>query len=192
MKKYLKILFCLLILICITACTKTAEEMPTEIIPEDKETASAVIYFSATGNTREAAQKIADVTASDIYEIIPAELYSEVDLDYTDDNSRANKEMNDEHSRPQIANDLSISVQYGVIYLGYPIWWGKAPRIIQTFIESYNLESADIYLFCTSGSSSIDNSVSDLNRLYPNLNIIDGRRMNGAEEDTIKKWLNIE
>lgn len=88
------------------------------------------MYFSGTGNTREVADLLAKETDADIFEIIPKYMYTSDDLNYNDDNCRANQEMNDESARPAIINDLSAVSEYDVIYLGYPIWWGTAPRII--------------------------------------------------------------
>lgn len=106
-----------------------------------------------------------------------------------DDNCRANQEMNDESARPAISNDLSAVSEYDVIYLGYPIWWGTAPRIIQTFIESYDISGAMVYMFCTSGGSGIEKSISDLQQLYPDVNIVDGKRLNDATELDIREWI---
>ena len=96
----------------------------------------------------------------DIFEIIPENMYTADDLNYNDDNCRANQEMNDDSARPAISNDLSVVSEYDVIYLGYPIWWGTAPRIIQTFIENYDVSGATVYMFCTSGGSGIESSIS--------------------------------
>lgn len=85
--------------------------------------------------------------------------------------------------RPEIANDLSAVNDKENVYLGFPIWWGTAPRIIQTFIESYNLEGKKIYLFCTSGGSSIDKSLSDMKALYPKLNFVKAQRIKLGSAD---------
>ena len=154
----------------------------------ENETKAAVVYFSGTGNTKAVAEVIAAETGADIYEIVPAEEYTADDLNYNDDNCRANAEMNDESARPAIQNDLSAVSDYDTIYLGYPIWWGTCPRIIQTFLENYDVSAAQIYTFCTSGGSGISKSISDLQTIYPNLNIVDGKRLNGATEADIKEW----
>lgn len=137
----------------------------------------AVVYFSATGTTKAVAETLAEENAADLYEIIPADTYTDADLKYTDDNCRANKEQNDPDVRPEISNDLSATTQYDTIYLGYPIWWGTAPRIIQTYLEQYDLGDAEIHTFCTSGSSGVEKSLSDLRGYFPSLNIVDGKRM---------------
>ncbi len=149
----------------------------------------AVVYFSATGTTKEIAQMIVKETDADLYEIQPADTYTKEDLNYDDDSCRANQEMNDDSARPEIKNDLSQVTRYETIYLGHSIWWGAAPRIIQTFIETYDLSGAEIHTFCTSGSTGIDQSINDLKNNYPKLNIVDGKRLNDATEDDIKDWV---
>lgn len=160
---------------------------------ETKDTATekkiAVVYFSATGTTAEAANLIAKVTGADIFEIVPEEQYTSEDLNYNDDNCRANKEMNDDTARPVIDDDLSMVSEYDVIYLGYPIWWGTAPRIVQTFLESYDISQATVHTFCTSGGSGIEKSVEDLQDLYPDVNIADGKRFGAVSEEAVKDWI---
>lgn len=158
-------------------------------IDENDVKKAAVIYFSATGTTKKVAQLIADEADAELFEIVPKKLYTPEDLSYNNDNCRANREMNNENARPEISNDLSSVSDYNTIYLGYPIWWGTAPRVIQTFIERYDLSGKTIYLFCTSGSSGIEQSVQDLNNLYPNLNIVSGKRLNQATKENIQAWL---
>ena len=97
--------------------------------------------------------------------------------------------MNDSSARPEISNDLSNITDYDTIFVGYPIWWGTSPRIINTFFDTYDLSGKTIYTFCTSGSSGIDKSISDLNSAYPDLNIADGRRFGAnAGESDISDW----
>lgn len=175
----------------------SAENQQTEKDPDsfqeseqENEEKVAIVYFSATGNTREVANLLAKEANADIYEIVPANMYTSDDLNYNDDNCRANQEMHDDSARPAISNDLSAVSEYDVIYLGYPIWWGTAPRIIQTFIESYDISGAMVYMFCTSGSSGIEKSISDLQQLYPDVNIAGGKRLNDATEVDVKEWIN--
>ncbi|MDO5156902.1 MAG: flavodoxin [Eubacteriales bacterium] len=169
----------------------TSEEKNTEIMDEEPEDIKiAVVYFSGTGNTKAIAEMIADEAGADIYEIVPAQTYTDEDLNYNDDNCRANKEQNDDTSRPEIANDLGKTTEYDIIYLGHPIWWGTVPRIMQTYLETYDLSDATIYTFCTSGGSSIDRSISDLKEWYPALNIVDGKRLNDATGEDIEEYCN--
>lgn len=163
----------------------------TKIKDEEPEgTKIAVVYFSGTGNTKAIAEMIADEAGADLYEIIPAQAYTDKDLNYNNDNCRANKEQNDDTSRPEISNDLQDTTEYDVIYLGHPIWWGTVPRIIQTYLETYDLSDATIYTFCTSGGSSIDRSISDLKEWYPALNIAYGKRLNDATREDIEEYCN--
>lgn len=150
---------------------------------------TAVVFFSATGTTAEAANLIAEQTDADLFEIVPQETYTSEDLNYTDDNCRANREMDNAAARPAIENDLSKVAEYEVIYLGYPIWHGTAPRIIQTFLENYDLSNATIYTFCTSGGSGIEQSIQDLKSSYPDINIADGKRLNDATAADIREWI---
>ena len=171
--------------IVLTGCSLKKEENmssnnPNEVITNSN---SAVIYFSATGTTKNVASKIASLSGSDIIEIIPKEKYTSKDLDYNND-CRANKEQNDSKSRPEIENEIDIT-KYDTIYLGYPIWWGTNPRIILTFLDKYDLTGKTIILFCTSGSSSIDKSISDLKSYNTNLNIKDGKRFSLSDSDGV-------
>ena len=169
----------------------TSESKDTETVKNEVDTVKvAVVYFSGTGNTKAIAEMIAEETDADIFEIVPAQAYTDADLNYNDDSCRANKEQNDNTARPEISNDLSATTEYDVIYLGHPIWWGTVPRIMQTYLETYDLSGATIYTFCTSGGSSIDRSLSDLRGWYPALNIVDGKRLNDASNSDIKDFCN--
>lgn len=150
---------------------------------------SAVIYFSATGTTKGVAEVLASETGSDLIEIVPLKPYDSADLTYSKE-CRANAEQKDANARPEIQNDLSVATEYDVIYLGYPIWWGTNPRIIQTFLEKYDLSGAKIYLFCTSGGTGIETSVNDIKTQYKSLNIVDGKRFSSADKNEIDQWIN--
>ncbi len=219
MKKYLSIILEIILTACLVACGSSdkdavndinqevisnqevsdaeehetlAENQQTEMeanSEQENEGKVAVVYFSGTGNKREVANLLAKEANADIFEIIPEAMYTSDDLNYIDDNCRANQEMKDDSARPAIRNDLSAVSEYDVIYLGYPIWWGTAPRIIQTFIESYDINGAMVYMFCTSGGSGIEKSISDLRQLYPDVNIADGKRFNAVTESDIKEWI---
>lgn len=171
--------------------TQSTEAENNTSVKETEESApAAVVYFSVTGNTAEIAKTMAQLLDAPLYEIVPEELYSKEDLNYNDDNCRANKEMNDKSTRPAISSNLAEVESYNTIYLGYPIWWGTAPRIINTFLENYDLSGKTVYTFCTSGGSGVETSVGDLQELYPEINIVSGHRFSsGASEDTISKWL---
>ena len=139
-----------------------------------------VVYFSATGTTKKVAEKIAELTNADLYEIVPKEPYSDADLNWHDKNSRTTKEMNSESIRPEIASaDLDLS-GYKTIYLGYPIWWGDAPRIMSTFVEKYKFDGIKVVPFCTSGGSGIGRSGSNLAKLAGSGEWSNGERLNGV------------
>lgn len=169
--------------------TESTSETEAEPAETDAESKTAVVYFSATGTTAEIAKMIADETNGDLFEIVPEAPYTDDDLNYNNDDCRANVEQNDDSARPAIANDLSAVSDYDVVFLGHPIWWGKNPRIIQTFLESYDLSGAKVYTFCTSGGSGIETSVSELQSLYPEANIISGRKLNDATAEDIHDWV---
>lgn len=150
-----------------------------------------VAYFSATGTTKRVAEKIAELAQADIYEIVPVNPYSSADLDWHDNNSRTTKEMDDQNVRPEIAsNDIVVS-NYDTIYLGYPIWWGDAPRIMSTFVEKYNFDGIKIIPFCTSGGSGIGRSGSNLATLAKTGNWSNGERLNSsADTSNIQNFIN--
>lgn len=154
----------------------------------EKET--LVVYFSATGTTKKAAQKIAAIEDADLYEIEAADPYSDEDLDWNDTDSRSTKEQNDSSARPKIGSKPVDLSGYSRIYVGYPIWWGEEPRIMDTFVESYDFGDAEVIPFCTSSSSGIGRSGKNLAELAKGGNWRDGERFSGSvSEDELKSWI---
>ena len=149
-----------------------------------------VAYFSASGVTKSVAQKIASENGYDIFEIVPEEIYTPADLDWTDKNSRSTIEMNDKAFRPPIRQTTDVSA-YDTVAIGFPVWWYTAPSIINTFIESVDLTGKKIKAFCTSGGSGIDKCVSDLQASYPELNFAKGMRFMG-DVSKAKDWIENE
>ena len=148
-----------------------------------------VIYFSRTGNTEKIAEYLIDITNADSYVIEAAVPYSDADIKYQDDNCRANKEQNDKTVRPEIANPIASIDSYDTIFLGYPIWWGQEPRIIDTFLESYDFSDKTVIPFCTSASSGIATSEKNIKALVPIGNQLEGRRFSsGATKEDVKAW----
>lgn len=148
-----------------------------------------VVYFSATGTTAKVAQNIAKATDGTLRELVPQEAYTSADLDWHDKQSRSSVEMNDPKSRPALRESETDTTDYDVIFIGYPIWWNEAPRIINTFIESLDLKGKTIVPFATSGGSGISNSVNVLRRTYSDLDWQEGKLLNRADADTIKAWV---
>ena len=146
----------------------------------------AVVYFSATGTTKTVAEYIKDVANADIFEIIPKQKYTSDDLNWNNSNSRSTKEQNDKNARPEIANNIDVSA-YDVIFIGYPIWWGDTPRIIQTFMESHELNGKTMIPFCTSGGSGISGSENTL-KSYSGINWISGKRL-GTSKNEVENWV---
>ena len=149
-----------------------------------------VAYFSATGTTKGVAEKIAAITSGDLYEIQAAEPYTEDDLDYNDSSSRATKEQKDKDVRPEIGSeDLSLE-GYTTLYLGFPIWWGEEPRILDTFVEKYSFEGITVIPFCTSGSSGIGQSGPNMEALAGSGTWLDGQRFSGSvTEEDLQSWI---
>ena len=149
-----------------------------------------VAYFSATNHTKGIAEQIADVIGADIYEITPTIPYTSADLNYSDRSTRATVEQNDTNARPAITGTVANMERYKVVFLGYPIWWGQAPRIISTFLESYDFTGKIIVPFCTSGSSPIGSSASNLHSLASGADWKAGRRFAaGSSRAGIEEWI---
>ncbi len=150
-----------------------------------------VAYFSATNNTEGIAQKLADGLGADLYEITPEQPYTSADLDYGNSKSRSSVEMNDPSARPAISGSVENMEQYDVVLVGYPIWWGDAPRIMSTFIESYDFSGKTLAAFCTSASSGFGNSDSALRSAASGAVWLKGQRFSaGASADDVMKWAN--
>ncbi len=175
-----------------TPLNTSPAEQSTEPQPEDTGKKVLVAYFSATGTTKALAEYAADAVNGDLYEIVPQEPYTSADLDYGDRNSRSTKEMDDPSCRPAINGSVSDMSQYDIVFIGYPIWWGEAPRIINTFMESYDFSGKTIVPFCTSGGSGMGSSARNLHSLTSNSAAwLDGERLSGSSSrDDMVSWIN--
>ena len=138
-----------------------------------------IAYFSASGVTERAARDLASAAGAALYRIEPEKPYTAADLNWTDRMSRSSEEMKDPSARPAIKGARPDLSSYGIIYIGFPIWWGVAPRIINTFIESCDLKGKRIVIFATSGGSPLSHAVMDLARKYPDLHFEEGKLLNG-------------
>ena len=192
-----KILYVLLFLsLFLTGClnnSNSIDNITTDESGTNEEVKSnlniAVIYFSATNNTENVATIISSYLYCELIEIVPSIPYSSADLNYNNSDCRANQEQNNPNSRPEIKNSIDAE-KYNTIFIGYPIWWEKLPKIIYTFFDSCDLSEYTIIPFCTSGGSSIQTSVSEIKNLEPKANVLDGRRFssNISNEEVIE-WL---
>ena len=150
-----------------------------------------VAYFSATNTTKPLAEYIADGLDADLYEIVPETPYTSADLNYGNSSSRTSVEMNDSNARPAISGNVNNMEQYDIVFIGYPIWWGQAPRIVSTFFESYDFSGKTIVPFCTSGSSGIGSSATNLHNLTNEANWLNGQRFSGGtSRGTMIQWVN--
>ena len=217
MKRLFKILLCSALVLCMTSCgstapttesleTTTAQTTASSESKSESETTAAteteapietsegketlVIYFSATGTTKAVAERIAAMENADLYEITPAQPYTSADLDYGDKNSRTTKEQNDKKSRPEISSEKIDLTGYKTIYIGYPIWWGEEPRIMDTFVESYDFGNINVIPFCTSGGSGIGRSGSNLAENAGSGNWQSGQRLqSNISDEALADWI---
>ena len=169
--------------------TEPSESVSTEEQEADVSTKTLVVYFSCTGTTEVVAEYITEILGADSYQIVPEDPYTEADLAYYT-NGRADQEQNDPDVRPAISGGLENMDEYGTIFLGYPIWHGQAPRIISTFLESYDFSGKMIVPFCTSHSSGIGSSADNLHNLADKAKWVNGRRFEtGTFRSTIEEWI---
>lgn len=143
-----------------------------------------VTYFSASGVTAKTANKLAKEVDGDLFEIEPKEKYTSADLNWMDKKSRSSVEMNDPASRPEIAKQVENMDMYDTVLVGFPIWWYVEPKIIDTFLDSYDFAGKTVILFATSGGSGIENVEKNLQKEYPNINWGKGKLLNGS----VKAW----
>lgn len=170
------------------ACALAGEQPETPAQAEESRVLA--VYFSNTGNTEGIAEHLQAILSAELYCITPETAYTAADLDYTDDSSRANREQANAAARPAITGSVEDMEQYDVVFLGYPIWHGQAPRIISTFLESYDFSGKTIVPFCTSGSSPIGSSAENLHSLAPDADWLEGRRFSGAASyETVEDWI---
>ncbi|MCL2210438.1 MAG: flavodoxin [Treponema sp.] len=204
MKKIISILIIILLFssACNSSRTETKKSAPTTAKEELNMTNSTdtpkilVAYFSCTGNTGAVAAQIADTLntqtiIADLYEIKPETLYTSNDLNWRDKSSRASLENADPSSRPPVSGSVQNMENYDIIFLGYPIWWGQAPKIIYTFMESYDFSGKTIAPFCTSGSSGIGSSATNLHKICSAGTVwLPGFRFTtNASRSSVKTWL---
>ena len=150
-----------------------------------------VAYFSASGVTKKAAKTLAETAKADLFEIVPKDLYTKADLNWMNKSSRSSVEMNDPTSRPEIADKIENLQDYDIVFIGFPIWWYTAPRIIDTFLESYDFSGKTLIPFATSGGSGLGKTEDDLKAVcHANAKWLPGKMLNGrVSEKNIADWL---
>ncbi len=180
------LMICLMTVLCAfsVVSAQQAEQSPVE------ERDVLVIYFSATGTTKGVAEKIAALTDADIFEIVPAEPYTSADLNWNDRNSRTSVETDDPSCRPEIDGKPVDLEGYSTIFIGYPIWWGDIPRIMSTFVESYDFGEITMIPFCTSASSGVGQSDKHLEDQAGSGKWLKGTRLQGnISEEALQSWI---
>ena len=220
MKKCLSLLLCVALLVCFSACTRSQQEEKsnktnTKIVTDADANAVSqsdnssvdvtlpdgtitnavtsdilICYFSCTGNTAQIASYISKANGGDLFEIVPKQPYSMEDLNYKSKAARSFDEYNNPKARPEISSKVSSWSTYKTVYLGYPIWYGDAPKIIYSFLDEYDCSGKTVIPFCTSSSTPISESESNLKRYSPKAKWQKGIRFdNASTEDDVKKIL---
>ena len=186
--KRLLIALCALMLLTASAF---AESETTENAFTPSDSNILVACFSATGNTWPLAEYAAAYLNADLFRIEPEEPYTDADLNYNNKNCRANREMQDAACRPALAATVESMAQYDTVLLAFPIWWGQAPRIIETFIESHDLSGKTVLAFCTSGGSGYGNTGKILSALTDDtVTWLEGRRFSVVTSaEQMANWL---
>ena len=194
-----KLIYLLSIALTLAACQNNSQNAAangddTATAAADSKKTTLVAYFSASDAhiTAQVAKTLAEATDADLFEIVPEQVYTAEDLDWRNEQSRSTIEMKDSTARPAVASKVENMDQYTTIYVGFPIWWYTAPRIVNTFLEQYNLEGKTIIPFATSGGSDMGKSGEDLQKASaPKANwILPGKVLNGNPPvDSLKAWV---
>ncbi len=203
MKKIVSFLMGLLLILSFTACTqadsekddsgKTSGMEDSSGAENDKYGKTLVVYYSASGNTKDAASYIAAATGGDMLELVPVNAYSSEDLNYRDSNSRVTYE----HDHPEardielVENTIEDWEEYDTVFIGYPIWWGIAAWPIDGFIKANDFTGKTVIPFCTSASSGLGESGNLLEEMAGSGDWLEGKRFSsGVSEKTVKSWVN--
>ncbi len=148
-----------------------------------------VAYFSASGVTKSAAEKLAKEIGADLFEIVPAKLYTNADLNWQDSRSRSSVEMKDRKARPEITSKVSDMAQYDVVFVGFPIWWYREPSIIDTFMEAYDFSGKTVVPFATSGGSGLGEAPANMAKLAAGARVENGKRFAASvSSQELKTW----
>ncbi len=151
-----------------------------------------IVYYSATGNTEEVANHIASVTGGDLFEIVPAEIYSDADLDWTDKDSRVSREHDNEDERniPLVSDTVDNWNEYDTVFIGFPIWWRAAAWPVDGFVKANDFSGKTVIPFCTSSNSDLGESGTLLEEMAGTGEWLEGERFrSGASEETVRSWV---
>ena len=177
---------------------QTAQEEPQDEAEDTSDTAAGsgnvlVVYYSATGNTEEAANMIADAAGGDLFELEPADPYTDEDLDWTNDDSRVTQEYENEDQRDVelVSTTVDNWDSYDTVFIGYPIWWGIAAWPVDSFVENNDFTGKTVIPFCTSASSGIGDSGNLLADLAGTGDWQEGQRFSSSpDEAEVQEWVN--
>ena len=168
----------------------TADPAPDDTTPESTGGKVLVAYFSATGHTKTIAEYLQTALDADLYEIVPQEPYTADDLDYNTDGCRANREQNDDSARPAISGGVEDMAGYDVVFICYPILWGQAPKIVYTFLESYDFSGKTVIPFATSGGSGMGGEDILKAACSKETKWLPGKRLSSRESAvSVQKWV---
>ena len=204
MKKLTALLLSLALVLGLAACGNgdrpTAAQSPTAAASAENDASIQpeggkvlVAYYSASGNTERVAQDIADATGGDLFEIVPIEVYSEEDLDWTNSNSRVSREHEDESLRDVALTTTEVSNwdEYDTVFIGYPIWWGIAAWPVDGFVQANDFTGKTVIPFATSSSSGMGQSGELLAEMAGTGNWQEGQRFSsGVSADSVREWVN--
>lgn len=200
MKKLLSFVLTALLVFTTVGCTTSQKASTPKTASKSTKKASKkstgktlVVYYSATGSTKEVAETIAQTTQGDLFEITPVKSYTDDDLDWTDSKSRVSVEHNDESKRDVALKKTTPDnwENYDTVYIGYPIWWGIAAWPVNGFVTGNNFEGKTVIPFCTSSSSGLGQSGKLLEKAAKGGNWLEGKRFSsGAASSDVKKWVN--
>lgn len=201
MRKIMMILSSAFMLLALAACGNTQGGNPAAAASADKKVEQAnskgakgktlVVYYSASGVTKNVAGTIAETLQGDTFELIPAEQYSAADLDYRDSNSRVCKEHDDSNRSVKLVSTTVPNWQdYDTVFIGYPIWWGIAAWPVDNFVKENDFTGKKVITFATAASSGFGQSGKLLQNMSKNGNWVEGTCFHGTQKGAVQSWLN--
>lgn len=172
----------------VTAKKETEKSATKKTKKKSNKNKVLVAYFSCTGNTAKVAKQVKSATGGKLFEIKPEKKYTKADTEYNNEKCRAYKEQHNSKVRPKVKSKVKDISKYDVIFVGHPIWYGQEPRIINTFLESYNLKGKKVVTFCTSEGSGISGSEKGIKKTAKGAKVTIGKDFTGTSMSKIRKW----